>query len=310
MAMITKEPHSKIGFQKNHLFTKSARNAFLRILRKMRDNNRTLLLPAYIGINNYEGSGVFDVVTISRIPYKFYELNTTFSPDLNSLEIEPEKKYCLLLIHYFGFAPDNFAYIDSVCKDKGILLIEDCAHTLTGTFKGQKLGSYGQFAFHSIHKILPTDDGGILVDNTGINNFNFSPDDEGIKMETIAFYALAKHEEISQRRIENYNLYLKLLEKAEIIELLHPVLEEGIVPLNFPILIKNGQREKLYFELEKAGIVTCALYYQLIPQLSKSEFPISFTLSESILNLPVHQDTEDTDIEYICKTINSLVKSL
>lgn len=308
--MITKEPHSKIGFQKNQLFTKSARNAFLHILRKMRDENRTLLLPAYIGINNYEGSGVFDVVSISRISYEFYEINSKFSPDLYSLEIDSNKKYCLLLIHYFGFVADNFEHIISLCANKDIVLIEDCAHTLSGRFNGQKLGSFGQYAFHSIHKILPSDDGGILVDNSTQKHFSFSADDEGIKKETIALYALAQHDEISQKRIENYHSYLKLLETTESFDLLHPELAEGIVPLNFPIMVKNGKREKLYFELEKKGILTCALYYRMIPQIAQTDYPISHSMSDSILNLPVHQDTETADIEYICETINSLVKSL
>jgi len=308
--MITKEPHSKIGFQKNQLFTKSARNAFLHILRKMRDENRTLLLPAYIGINNYEGSGVFDVVSISRIPYEFYEINSKFSPDLYSLEIDSDKKYCLLLIHYFGFAADNFEHITTLCADKDIVLIEDCAHTLSGSFKGQKLGTFGQYAFHSIHKILASDDGGVLVDNTSQKNFDFSADDEGIKKETIALYALAKLDEISKKRVDNYHSYLKLLEPTETFDLLHPTLEEGIVPLNFPIMVKNGKREKLYFELEKKGILTCALYYRMIPQIGETAYPVSHNMSGTILNLPVHQDTETADIEYICETINSLVKSL
>src|SRR5690554_4654862 len=99
--MITKEPYNKSGFQQNKLFTKTARNAFLHILRRLRSEGRELLLPEYIGMNDYEGSGVFDVVRISRIPFNFYKVSNNLSPIMDEIPLEEDKKYCLLAIHYF-----------------------------------------------------------------------------------------------------------------------------------------------------------------------------------------------------------------
>lgn len=308
--MITKEPQIKSNFQLNKLFTKSARSAFLHILRKLRNEGKTLLLPGYIGMNQYEGSGVFDVVGISRIDYQFYPIDEKFAPQIDNLNLSEDKDYCFLLIHYFGFPAHNFQEIIDLCKRRNIVLIEDCAHTLDGSYEGRKLGSIGDYAFHSIHKVLATDDGGVLVDNTGEGSFNFTPDDEGIKKETIARFAFAEQDKISDTRISNYQYYLKLLKVDPSFEIIFPELRKGVVPLNFPVLIKNGKREKLYFDLENEGIVTCALYYKMIPQVENSDLTISHNLSESILNLPVHQDTSKEDIELICSTFNELAKSL
>ena len=77
------------------------------------------------------------------------------------------------------------------------------------------------------------------------------------------------------------------------------------IPQTFPILIKNNQREKLYFYLMDQGAPTTALYYRLIDQIKKEDFPLSHKISQEILNLPVHQDTNQDDIIIICDLIRN-----
>jgi dTDP-4-amino-4,6-dideoxygalactose transaminase len=308
--MITKEPYNKAGFQQNKLFTKTARNAFLHILRRLRNEGRTLLLPEYIGMNDYEGSGVFDVVRISRIPFSFYKLSNNLSPIVNEMALENTQKYCLLVIHYFGFPPDNFKELISFCKTNDITLIEDCAHTIGGKFENIPLGELGTYAIHSIHKILPTSEGGILVDNSSEESFKFTVEEEGVKQETLAMYALSDFDKINQKRRENYQIYLDLLKDDNLLTFLQPKLNEGIAPLNFPILIGNNKREKLYFQLMDNKILTSALYYKLIPEVSHDNFSNALNISKSILNLPVHQDTNADEITYICEITNKLISNL
>tara|TARA_B110001450_G_C17442478_1_gene408502 strand:+ start:324 stop:551 length:228 start_codon:yes stop_codon:yes gene_type:complete len=64
--------------------------------------------------------------------------------------------------------------------------------------------------------------------------------------------------------------------------------EEG--PLNFPIIVKNNLREKLYFFLISEGVETCAMWYELAPEINKNKFPLSYNISNSILNLSTHHD--------------------
>lgn len=307
--MIQKEAKNKANFRANKFFTKSARSAFLHILRMQRNEGKTLLLPAYIGINDYEGSGVFDVIQISRIPYQFYEVSKNLSPILTSIQLDNSDSYCFLIIHYFGFPADNFDEIISFCQSNKITLVEDCAHTLHGFHNNQQLGTFGDFAFHSIHKILPTDDGGLLVDNSHETRFAISPENEGVKQETLSTFGLSLHTEIASTRQHNYHTYLDLLEPNQLITLMQNELAEGIVPLNFPIRVNNGLREKLYFDLIDKGITTAALYYRMIPQIDETQFSESYAISRSILNLPVHQDTTQDQVEFICKTLNDLLKT-
>ena len=47
------------------------------------------------------------------------------------------------------------------------------------------------------------------------------------------------------------------------------------------------------------GIPTIALYYRLISTITARQFPASHLLSRDILNLPVHQDIEISDLAHL-----------
>jgi dTDP-4-amino-4,6-dideoxygalactose transaminase len=287
--------------------TKNARSAFLHILRRLRDDGYSLLLPSYIGMNNYEGSGVFDVVRTSRIEFEFCPVDLELSPEINHLEKIKGKK-AILIIHYFGFPPNNFEQLLELAAMKSWLTIEDCAHTITSKYKGKLLGTIGDFAFHSIHKLLPTSDGGILRVNNSNYSFDIHPIEEGIKTETVCQYIRTNMNSISKERIDNYMRYLDLLSKGNTgFQVIHTHLADGVVPLNFPILIKTRKREEVYFELIERDVTTVSLYYQLIPEVLHKGYDTAEQISAQILNLPVHQDTSFEDIECVCSALKDVM---
>jgi len=307
--MITKEAKELTNYN-NIYFTSSARVGFRHLLHSLEFNNdEKILLPSYIGITDKEGSGVIDPVETVGIDYEFYPIANDFSIDKDEFRImaETRKFKAALIIHYFGFLQSDIEFIQKVCKDNSILLIEDCAHALYSSHKKTFLGDYGDFSFYSIHKFLPSKDGGILK----INNSDYSlaplKNSDKISSESLEIFSKARESEISRIRIDNYLYLLKLLKSVDDIGIVYPKLDEGIVPMNFPILIKNISREKLYFKLADKDFPTIALYYRLVESISKKLFPISHQLSKTILNLPVHQDTSKEDIDTL---VDALVKSI
>lgn len=260
-------------------------------------------------MNAYEGSGVFDVVMISRIDYEFYAVDEKLAPDLRTINLKNDKRYLLLLIHYFGFTPYNFEDVLTFCAENSIRIIEDCAHTLDGRFKNNLLGTFGTYAFHSIHKVLPTTDGGILINNSADQNFQIEAKEEGIKIETIEQFVNSDLNRISNVRIKNFNHWTQILHGIEGVTPMYDYLLNGNVPLNFPILVSNNKRESLYFYLMEHEAPTSALYYQMIPQISQVEFPMSYEISKNILNLPLHQDTTFSEIERISDLIKQFFNS-
>lgn len=73
-------------------------------------------------------------------------------------------------VNYAGVAPD-IEGLQSLAREFNLLLIEDNAHGLGGSYKGKPLGSFGDFATQSFHatKNLQCGEGGALV----INNARF-----------------------------------------------------------------------------------------------------------------------------------------
>jgi dTDP-4-amino-4,6-dideoxygalactose transaminase len=83
--------------------------------------------------------------------------------------ITPKTK-AISWVNYAGVAPDIDA-LQRLAREFNLLLIEDNAHGLGGTYKGKPLGSFGDFATQSFHasKNIQCGEGGALV----INNLKF-----------------------------------------------------------------------------------------------------------------------------------------
>jgi len=91
--------------------------------------------------------------------------------DVNQVRdsITPKTK-AISWVNYAGVAPD-IEGLQSLAKEFNLLLIEDNAHGLGGSYKGKPLGSFGDFATQSFHatKNIQCGEGGALV----INNTKF-----------------------------------------------------------------------------------------------------------------------------------------
>ena len=310
--MIIKEPIELINYTYNALFTNSARNAWKHILKFINVKPPyKVLLPAYIGFTEREGSGVFDPVLYTKTPYEFYLLNNELSFNLIDIENTFKKGHIkiFLIIHYFGFCLNDIISLKKLCEKYHVILVEDCAHAFTYGFENLRLGQYGDVSFYSIHKFLPTQTGGILKINNQIFSLPPIPKRDQCNYKVLLQLLNSNLKSIQNKRCENYNCLYSLLDGIDEIKIMFH-LNEDTIPQSFPILIKTISREKLYFNLLKKGLPTIALYYRLISEIDKNQFPISYEISNSILNLPVHQDTTKDDLEYLVKQILSEINIL
>ena len=67
----------------------------------------------------------------------------------------------IYVIHYFGW-PQELTELVKICKERGILLIEDCALSLFSKDDHGPIGCAGDAAIHCFWKTLPVPDGGAL----------------------------------------------------------------------------------------------------------------------------------------------------
>lgn len=95
----------------------------------------------------------------------FYPLEDNLDCDISWLQSHAiEKGGALLIIHYYGF-PQPLDKITTLCREKGMPLIEDCAHALYSSCKGRMLGTFGDLAVFSLQKTIPLPNGGGLLIN-------------------------------------------------------------------------------------------------------------------------------------------------
>lgn len=105
--------------------------------------------------------------TLGATP-RFYALDETGAPMLHALEPSalPGVK-AMLVAHLFGL-PQPMAKVRRWCDERGIALIEDCAHAMFGSSDGRPVGSWGNAAIGSLTKFLPVPEGGCLVLQPGL----------------------------------------------------------------------------------------------------------------------------------------------
>jgi len=297
--MIKKSP--EMGCLNGRVFVDKARTAFSYILKQIPENR--ILLPSYIGINDKEGSGVFDPIAENNVPYDFYNLNRDLSIDMADFQkkLKDPKVKAALVIHYFGFVQNDIEKIARICREHKKYLIEDCAHSLLSEYNGRETGAFGDASFFSLHKILPMDGGGMLQ----INNPHLHTDLEDT--EHVKLFSKFDLRKIAGIRRDNYLYLLEKLKSVSGIEVLYPELPSGIVPLNFPILLKNKDRDEFYYEMLDFGVELVSLYYRLIEQIGE-EYENSHYLSKHITNLPIHQSVTHHDIDEMVYLIGKVLE--
>lgn len=117
--------------------------------------------------------GLTFVATAHAIRYTGAQAVFAESRGSTDLNIDPEdieqkiseRTKGILILHYAGF-PCDMAEITTVCKRHGLVLIEDCAHSLFSSYRGEKVcGRYGLcgcFSFFS-NKNMTTGEGGMII---------------------------------------------------------------------------------------------------------------------------------------------------
>lgn len=119
-----------------------------------------VLMPDY-----HSGAEVW-AVRAAGATVRYYHVGRDMEVDLNELkalcDLGPRAVY---LIHYLGW-PQPVNDLKSLCQERGIPLIEDCALSLLSQLDGRPLGTFGDFAIFCLYKSLPVPNGGLLVQNT------------------------------------------------------------------------------------------------------------------------------------------------
>lgn len=93
---------------------------------------------------------------------RFYRLSDDLQCDVPHLRTcIGEHTAAVIVPHYFGRVCDLSA-VRAVCDERGVSLIEDCAHAFFGV-ADRPVGEAGDYAIASLPKFFPVTDGGLLA---------------------------------------------------------------------------------------------------------------------------------------------------
>jgi hypothetical protein len=112
-----------------------------------------VLLPAYL-------CRVVLTPFLGKAEIEFYDLESdlTINPKEIAVKLKQDGIKAILIINYFGFLQPYRKEIKEICEDRGVVVIEDCAHSLLTEGSGET----GDLSIYSFAKILPVPDGGGL----------------------------------------------------------------------------------------------------------------------------------------------------
>lgn len=272
---------------------------------------------------------------------KFLDIEKTtlgLDPKLLESKINSKTK-AVIPIHYAGL-PCRIDEIKKITKKYKIVLIEDAAESFGAKIKNKKVGSFGDLSILSFagNKVLTTGEGGaVLTDSKflydklnlirshgrkDLSNYFLSNDSPQYvslgynwRMSSISaalgISQLKKLDNLISLRQKNAKFYHNKLKKIN--EIQFPYIPSGFTHVYqlYSIILPNQQIQKnLKNFLTKKGIMTkiffspvheTPFYQKILSQ--KIVLPITSTISDQILSLPLYPTMTKKEISYVCDMI-------
>lgn len=250
-----------------------------------------------------------------------------------------KKTKAIVVVHYGGH-PVDLDPVVKLCRDRGITLIEDCAHASGTYYKGKHVGRFGNFGCFSFAAIknLTTGDGGMLVGSSSKNieraralawsgisqstwkraqgkalKWQYNVVDIGWKYQMNDIAAAIGLVQLKKLKINNLKRkkiiqhYNKAFSDISWIET--PVVKSYAQSSyhNYVIKVPERNRDRLSSYLSEQGIATSVHYmpshhYKLYSKYSH-EVPVTEKVWKKILLLPIFPDLSLKDQEYIVDKI-------
>lgn len=251
------------------------------------------------------------------------------------------KTKAVMIVHYAGYACNMDAIVD-ICKRHNLRLIEDCAHSNGGTYKGRKLGTFGDVSAWSFfsNKNLAVGEGGMVVTRDpelyqkcknlrshGMTvasfdrmkgraatydviepGFNYRIDE---MRSALGLVQLAKLPVANAARAARVAHYFKRLDRmTDYISVPFRRFNRGTPTYHImPILLNKGiDRTKLINLMKEDGIQT-SIHYPSIQSFTAYKTKVGPTpksqyISDHELTLPLYPTMTDEEVDLVCDSLD------
>ena len=272
------------------------------------------------------------IVHVGAIPV-FVDIDPeTFNLDPAELEraVSPRSR-AVLVVHLFGL-PARLDSIQSVCKQHGLLLLEDCAQSFGASYKKKQTGSYGLlgcFSFFPSKNLGGFGDGGLITTNNKdvakrVKQLRNHGSSKQYFHEIIGYNSRLDEIQAALLRVKLKYIDSFNQSRKEIADWYRENLEDTgvIVPseqhARFHIyhqytVVLQSNRDLIHKRMSRNGVTT-AIYYPLPlhrqPALleyksngHQPELPVCEQLAEHCLSLPVYPGITKAQVEYVAENL-------
>lgn len=248
----------------------------------------------------------------------------TLDPAKIEEKITPRTK-AIIPVHLYGL-PAEMDVIVAVAREHGLKIVEDCAQAHGSTYKGKKVGTFGDaatFSFYPSKNLGAFGDAGAIVTNDAAtadrarliaNHGQLEKNRHTIvgrnsRMDGIQAAILSiklKHlDDWLDARRANAAVYDRLLDG----KLPIPTAAEHSRHTYHLYVTRVPNRDAVMAKLKEAGIETSVHYPTAIPFMDAytylgyqpRDFPVAFEQMGELLSLPMYAELTEEMVEYVCE---------
>lgn len=259
-------------------------------------------------------------------------------PVLESYNIDParieekitDKTKAIMPVHLYGQAADMDPILEIAARHH-LYVVEDCAQAHGATYKGRKVGTFGQAAGFSFYpgKNLGAlgDAGAVVTDDPQLaarvralgnygSDYKYHHIYQGCNSrldEMQAAFLAAKLPHLERMNEERRRIAKRYLEKISNPRVILPTVMPGNEHVWHIFAVRCAQRDELAAFLEEKGVHTNRHYPIAIHQqeccrdlgLEKGSLPIAEEISATQLSLPMYYGMTQEQIDYVIQCINA-----
>ena len=259
-------------------------------------------------------------------------------PRIETFNIDPEKietaitgkTKAIMPVHLYGQACDMDP-IMTIAKKHHLWVVEDCAQAHGATYKGRKIGTFGDaagFSFYPGKNLGALGDAGAVVTNNPEiaakvrAHGNYGSDykyhhiykgNNSRLDELQAAFLAAKLPHLDRMNAERRRIADRYLKEINNPKVFLPTVPEYTTPVWHIFGIRCSEREALEKHLNEKGIGTNKHYP--IPMhlqecykdlgFKEGDFPIAEEISKTELSLPMYYGMTEEEVSYVIEAINS-----
>lgn len=258
-------------------------------------------------------------------------------PDIKTFNINPDlietaitaKTKAIMPVHLYGQACD-MDQILRIAKKYGLRVVEDCAQAHGATYKGQKVGTFGDaagFSFYPGKNLGALGDAGAVVTNDeelakkirALGNYGSDYKYHHILKgnnsrldELQAAFLRAKLPHLDRMNVERRRIAQMYTEGIKNPKVIIPFVSDKCTPVWHVYGIRCAERDALDKYLNEKGIGTNKHYpiplhlqecYKDL-NISKGALPVAEAISATELSIPIYYGMTNEEIQYVIDSIN------